>query len=414
MPGKIQVNYDLALKDFKYAEENRRKAKAEVKRLTASVADAEKQLVSTQKQLDTANKAYALAANAAIADPTNQTKQSAYKTAQIKVEQLSKQKASDVSRINILKSYVSGYQSIITKLTDITSQTSTVLLEKDKNKNTTSDNVISGAADIKKYTFNAPPAKTVYFTTNSIQTRLTTSKKAVPDVMQNALTDAFKGQNANRGAIQMHSQTAKYLQTRMKDIKDADVTPYGFRFHYNPSSVYLGYGAMDRMSPELMRDEMQVFNPVTPTSLGEINFDLYLNRLDDMSFITSNGTLKSGQFSIEPRDLYNEEVSADTLKQIYKKGTMYDLEFLFRAIHGGTNDVNSKFRGVKTSDIGWIARVPVELHLGDGLRYLLSINSIGVSHIVFNDRMVPMISVVKISGSRFFDNVPSKGKKTTP
>jgi hypothetical protein len=48
------------------------------------------------------------------------------------------------------------------------------------------------------------------------------------------------------------------------------------------------------------------------------------------------------------------------------------------------------------------------------LRYLLSINSIGVSHIVFNDRMVPMISVVKISGSRFFDNVPSKAKKTKP
>jgi hypothetical protein len=88
---------------------------------------------------------------------------------------------------------------------------------------------------------------------------------------------------------------------------------------------------------------------------------------------------------------------------------MYDLEYLFRALHGGQNDYNSIMRG-KTSDIGWIARVPVEVHLGDGLRYLLSLNSIGVNHILFNDRMVPMLTVITISGSRFFD-MPLPKKK---
>lgn len=408
MPGKIAIKYDLALKDYKYAEEQRRLYKKRIATTKDSVQDIEAKIAKNAKDLRSANTAYKKAGDALILDPNNATKQSAYKTAQIKVKDLQSQKGSLEGRLKVVKSTLSAYNTVLTKLTDITNQTSGGLLTTGDNSGTNGENASGGPSTIKKYYYNAPAAKSIYFSSssgNSLQTSLTKSQKAVPAEMLNALTDAFKTPNGNRGAIQMYSETSKYLAQRLKPKNKkevVDTNPYGFRFHYNPTSISLTYGSMDKMSPELMRDEMQVFNPVTPINVGGVSFELYLNRIDDLSFIQSNGTLSLGGTTFGSTDIYPEEVDAAQLKQIYRKGTMYDLEYLFRALHGGQNDYQSIMRG-KTSDIGWIARVPVELHLGDGLRYLVSLNSIGVNHVLFNDRMVPMLTVVTIQGSRFFD-----------
>jgi hypothetical protein len=415
MAGKIQVKYDLALKDYKYAEEQRRFFKKRVETSKDSVQDIEAKVTKNAKDLKSANTAYKKAGDALIADPSNATKKAAYKTAQLKVQDLETQKGALNIRLNAAKSALSSYTSVLSKLTDITNKTSNGLLNTGSNNTTNGENASGGPTTIAKYYYNAPAAKSIYFsssTGNSLQTSLTKAQKTLPSTMLNALSDAFKTPNGNRGAIQMYSETAKHLKTRFKDVKQVtyqDLNPYGFRFHYNPTSVSLTYGSMDKMSPELMRDEMQVFNPVTPINVGGVSFELYLNRIDDLSFIQPNGTLSLDGKTFGSTDVYPEEVDATQLKQIYRKGTMYDLEYLFRALHGGQNDYNSIMRG-KTSDIGWIARVPVEVHLGDGLRYLLSLNSIGVNHILFNDRMVPMLTVITISGSRFFD-MPLPKKK---
>lgn len=408
MPGKIAIKYELALKDYKYAEEQRRLYKKRIATTKDSVGDIEAKITKNSKDLLSANKAYKAAGDALILDPNNATKQSAYKTAQIKVKDLQSQKAGLESRLKVVKNTLSAYNSVLTKLTDITNQTSGGLLTTGGTNGTNGENASGGPSTIKKYYYNAPAAKSIYFsssTGNSLQTGLTKSQKALPSEMLNALTDAFKTPNGNRGAIQMYSETSKYLAQRLKPTNKkevVDTNPYGFRFHYNPTSISLTYGSMDKMSPELMRDEMQVFNPVTPINVGGVSFELYLNRIDDLSFIQSNGTLSLDGKTFGSTEIYPEAVDATQLKQIYRKGTMYDLEYLFRALHGGQNDYQSVMRG-KTSDIGWIARVPVELHLGDGLRYLVSLNSIGVNHVLFNDRMVPMLTVVTIQGSRFFD-----------
>jgi hypothetical protein len=84
---------------------------------------------------------------------------------------------------------------------------------------------------------------------------------------------------------------------------------------------------------------------------------------------------------------------------------------LFRTINGGDSDYNSELRG-ETSDIGWIAGIAVEFHMGNGLRYLGQITSIDINHAVFNDRMVPMLSTVTIKASRFYDLPILKGKRS--
>lgn len=412
MAGKIQVKYDLALKDFKYAEEQRRIYKKRVESSKDSVQDIEAKIAKNTKDLNAANKAYAAAAKASLADPNNATKKAAYKTAQLKVQDLERQKGALNTGLNAAKNALSSYNSVLTKLTDITNKTSQGLIDTGNTGNTQGENATGGPTIIEKYYYNAPAMRSIYFTQNSIQTNLTKSQSAVPSAMVNALSDAFKTPNGNRGVIQTYSETAANLKKQLTDKQKKakyDTKPYGFRFHYNPTSISMTYGSMDKLAPEQFRDEVQVFNPITPLNVGGLSFELYLNRIDDLSYIQSNGTLEYGGKTFVSDTLYPETVNPSELKQIYRKGTMYDLEYLFRAIHGGGNDYTSLFRG-KTADLGWISRAAVEVHLGDGLRFLVSLNNIGVNHILFNDRMVPMLTVLTIQGSRFMDQPYTKPK----
>jgi hypothetical protein len=92
---------------------------------------------------------------------------------------------------------------------------------------------------------------------------------------------------------------------------------------------------------------------------------------------------------------------------------MYDLDFLFRALHGGQGDYMSSLRG-KTSDQGWLNGAAVEFHLGSNLRYLGRITSIDITHGVFNSRMVPLISYVSIKAARFYDLKTTVDPRNTP
>jgi len=420
MAGRIQINYDKALTDFAYAESQRRAFKKRSETLQKSLTDATKRLTLAEKNLKLANDDMARKFDIYLADQSNATKQSNWKRAEEKAKSLTNEKNQAARNVSILKSESSAVGTVITKLTDITAQTSTVLLNKKERASAAGVvNPTSNAGRLQDYIYNAPAAKSAYFTSNGIQTRLTTHGKHLPSSITDALKETFTGKDANRGVIQMYNQTARFLKSKLNSKGTLDTNSYGFRFHYNPTSVVLQYGAMDRNSPELMREDMTNFNPVTPLNVGGISFELYLNRIEDLSFLQKDGsiTIKNSQTgslrsALPSGDLYPETVSAGELAKIYKKGTMYDLEYFFRSIHGGMNDVDSDFRGRKTADIGWIARVPVEVHLGDGLRYLVSINNINVNHILFNERMVPTLSVVSVQGSRFFDAIAPKGKKS--
>jgi len=81
---------------------------------------------------------------------------------------------------------------------------------------------------------------------------------------------------------------------------------------------------------------------------------------------------------------------------------MYDLEYLFRTINGPNAIYDSGLNG-KTADRGYLTGAMVELHLGDGLRYQVRVGNISISHTLFNDRMVPLVSNVQLSCHRYVD-----------
>jgi hypothetical protein len=161
----------------------------------------------------------------------------------------------------------------------------------------------------------------------------------------------------------------------------------------------MSYFTSPNVDVTMMTSGTEMFNLAGVSgSQGSIGFQVIINRVFDMQYITSAGTLKSG-YSLG--NLYPKQPSTAELRDIYEKGTMYDIEYLLRVLMGTT--MNSYLRGDNTADMGWLPAIPVELHLGKSLRYLGTVNSVNLSHMIFDERMVPMFTTVDIAFARLPD-----------
>jgi hypothetical protein len=267
------------------------------------------------------------------------------------------------------------------------------------------------------YIYNAPLVKTALFRSTGPQIKVTDSGFSGPTAFQDALKGFTASQNS-RGAIQMSMETAFHLNANSTTPGQTqkDKTPHGFRFHYNPTSIMQSYGTLANVSPTLMMSGKDDFNITTPLATQSgFQFELYLNRIEDMNYIPyitdSNvapygatpedpGFKKKGAYSLS--DVYGEQFDVADLKEIYERGTMYDIEYLFKAVHGAQGSYQSILRG-KTWDIGWLNGMAVEFHLGSKLRYLGRITNLSLNHVMFNERMVPILTTVTISASRYYD-----------
>lgn len=270
---------------------------------------------------------------------------------------------------------------------------------------------VDGAKSFK-YKYNAPMVKSSYILNrpskdgnyNNPQVESTPNTKLItsPGSYTNARNEAWKstsdGVSGSKGVIQMSSWLASRtkLSANAKKDKYFSTQLYGFKFLYNPTTVSMSWGVNTEVNFQLESLGLDKSVPLTGGLAGStVSFDLLLNRIGDMAHINENGL-------IAPNNPYPTTVNDDELKLIHKKGTMYDLEYLFRATNGYSAQYASDINGV-TADRGWLFALPVELILGDGLRYLVRITSMNVNHNIFNDRMVPVFSTVSLTCTRYYD-----------
>jgi hypothetical protein len=265
------------------------------------------------------------------------------------------------------------------------------------------------------YKYNAPMVKYAYFNSSDgypLATAFTDYAARWPQKFKDGNKAFRPGAQNSRGVIQMTAATVWNINHQAplkKGEKGLDKTPFGFRFHYNPQFLTMSYGMANGVSAEEISSGKDNINPVVPLSSGSsFSVRIPLNRTEDLNFIRSDGTLdpKSGLEIFGENGLYPEDVSFTELQAIYNKGTMYDIEFLFKACNGGRKDYNSLLRG-PNSDHGWISGAAVECHFGSNLRYLGQLVSVNINHIHFNERMVPILTYVDLQFKRFYDT-PSK------
>ena len=217
-----------------------------------------------------------------------------------------------------------------------------------------------------------------------------------------------------RGTIQMDRQTntteilANALKTAKSQKKAFDKNMYGFKFMYNPKEINMSWGAIANANPQFESMQLDTIAPMASNMLSStITFDIILNRMEDMVVLNSNGTY-NGNSPYSSWSPVNKDEKGE-LKKIVEMGTMYDLEYLFKALHGyaGNSNFTSSLRG-QSSDPGWLPVRPVELHLGNMLRYRVRVLNLAVRHAIFNSRMVPVFSTVSFTCNRYWDGTVSK------
>lgn len=271
--------------------------------------------------------------------------------------------------------------------------------------------------------FNAPMVTSAYFRTKNHSTNSLVARGAIPKSAASLIDSSFGDGNTNRGFIIPNKRAQDAAMAALDDKSKATSgykVPFGFRFHYNPQFVQQSYGSITGISPELIESGKDKTNMITtPASSSSISITLYLNRIEDMNALATYAVSKEtvldkdgktprtsvGKINSDADSLlwYPEVVSAADRKLIKDFGTMYDLDFLFKAINGEMGGYKSPLRGVKTGDVGWLNGIAVEVHMGRKLRYLARVTNISVNHLQFTENMVPTLTTVVLTMARFHD-----------
>lgn len=328
---------------------------------------------------------------------------------------LTKQATASKAKILALTNTLKGYKADLVKYTK-------AVIPATKSTVTKS----SGDADKLIYQYNAPMLKTAYLNPFGPQATSLTNKNLIDAPINdfNNARLAWKGVTPSRGTLQMsriYAESADYAASVAKGQKRNE-QPYGFRFLYNPTDITMAWGIVDAFSPEYAQSTSNGMSGVAVGLMkGTIGFTILLNRINDMNVLDKNGIkatvdtslIPTGLDPVQRNNLYDNlykktnpypiTVPIEDQQNIFKKGTMYDLEYLFRAMGGYYADYQSGLNGM-TADRGWLQPIPMELHLGTGLRYLVRVSSLDLKHMMFNERMVPILTTVNVICTRYYDS----------
>jgi len=259
--------------------------------------------------------------------------------------------------------------------------------------------------------FNAPLVNSSYFLNKGeLPKMLPAGSSSVGDALKFWTSKENAG---GKGTIQMDRKTNTVelkanARKTSPNPKTFDDRMYGFRFQYNPTTINMTWAGMMGANPVY---EAAGLDPAVPMSAnlftGTISFDIILNRIQDIALINNDGTFKNNI-----ANPYPWKIETDDLKTIVQKGTMYDLEYLFRTMHGYAfyTNFNTTLMG-KTNDPGWLPVRPVELHLGNKMRYRVRVSGLEVVHKIFSEKMVPLLSVVTFTCNRYWDGDTPKDPK---
>jgi hypothetical protein len=157
-------------------------------------------------------------------------------------------------------------------------------------------------------------------------------------------------------------------------------TRWGFRFLFNPPSWSGGQLFNRDIIPDFHSDVPLVI----AAGLEMIQLSLLLDRVPDVM----------GQ-SVQTSD-YLPEISEDRLRVLQKRGTNYDLEYLYRV--SNVNLLNT-MDGQHTADIGVLLPNICMLTLGRQ-RYRGRLTQIVANHVMFSPDMVPVRTEVAITFQR--------------
>lgn len=249
--------------------------------------------------------------------------------------------------------------------------------------------------------YNSPSVVDAYYSTRASFLTAAGFSSNRPGVVSSA-NELWSGSKSSKGMIVSYIPPSNAIEYQGNQKPPSSVstygTNYGFQFMYNPATISMDYSGMPNVDQGFEisgQDKFVLYG--TNITQSTISFQLLINRMFDMKYYDENGRLKPrGQ-----KAYAGKQPSAAAQKQIYTMGTMYDVEYLLRTLLGYT--LKSYLRNNQTADMGYLGARPVELHLGKSLRYLGTVTSLKIEHVIFNEQMVPLFTNVSVAFARLPD-----------
>lgn len=198
------------------------------------------------------------------------------------------------------------------------------------------------------------------------------------------------------------SNTAKVYDTKVQKF-------WGFRFIFNPT--FYNYQMSQTNNVDWGRKNEN--NAVLITGGGTISLRLVLDRVADMNTVR-RWVMNNRTATIGAPD-YPISLTPEQCEGILRRGTEYDMEYMFRVFNG--NPEKAPLLGnpvgnleMSTANLGFITSLPFIFKLNDQLRYKVILSSLTVQHDLFTKEMIPIRSLVDITLERIPDFYYDKSK----
>lgn len=287
-------------------------------------------------------------------------------------------------------------------------------------------NIVIPPSDPRDYKWNLPPHRL----------SLPTLPTSDPNFMPAGHKRAPVSNDYRRGRIwwKYNDETIK-VQTKAAPDGEAldnnlEARRYGFQFLWNPETFGTQVAIQMDVTPDAKDRFLGAagFFPATES----VSFNIRLDRTNDFAtavngfgrpsdMIVLGDEKKISSNYIEPSGIpdilgsnyaFGEFMGDPTmaaikekLSDLYRRGTLADLEFLYRAINGpgpGGTDASGKAatwingRGIQTADIGFLMPTLLNIDIGP-LSYAGFVTNLTVNHLAFTAEMIPIRTDVNIS-----------------
>ena len=190
-------------------------------------------------------------------------------------------------------------------------------------------------------------------------------------------------------------------------------TPWVFRFLFNPTNFQHSISVNSTVDWSIPNDNGALL--AYPGLGGRISFELLLDRVADMN--AAKRWVRGGKKNPLGAGEYPYTLTSEQMMGILKRGTDYDIEYLFRVVNGGP--MPSTMLGakdgdleIKTANLGYIAGVPFIFKIHDHLKYRVMLSDLNIKHDMFTREMVPIRSWVGITLERIPDFATSSANQS--
>jgi len=287
-------------------------------------------------------------------------------------------------------------------------------------KKDTSDNTAFTYAPASSMKFNLPPHEWSL----PIDPSLVNSDLSKPKT-DHGLRRArlwFYGSSTTTSGVNLVSSTGG---TKPKNVSQTFTTTaednyWGFQFLWNPTTIQTAVSRQANFTPS-STDALAGLQGLF-TAMETVQFTIVLDRINDFAWIKNGGSINSLS-QVDTTTLAGIATASDNpykaggqigvyqdqgqqVIDLLNKGTMADVEYLFRAINGigvgGKAWTNAL--GRETADIGFLTPNPIALQLGptgDSLSYVGWIDALAIQHSVFTENMVPLHTEIQVTFNVF-------------